>query len=58
MVETKIALHNLIDVAVDVFNGKSTVNYVHVNRVLHELVNHMGIADKEVSWYLVVLSRT
>ena len=55
MVETKIALHNLIDVAVDIHDGKSVVNFVHVNRVLHELVNHLGIADKEVGETLTIL---
>jgi len=45
---TKVPLHNFIDLSVDIHERKSTVNFVYLNRVLHELVNHLGIGDLEI----------
>eukprot|EP00116_Pleurobrachia_bachei_P017603 sb/3477865/ len=42
---TKVELHQFIDHAVDIHESKSTVNYVYLNRVLHELVKHLGISN-------------
>lgn len=45
---TKVELHQFIDLSVDIHERKSTVNFVYLNRVLHELVNHLGIGNLEV----------
>ena len=59
---TKVELHQFINHAVDIHDSKSTVNYVYLNRVLHELAKHMGISNMEVNSgcmkcepYLVIL---
>jgi len=44
----KVELHRFIDLSVDVHERKSTVNFVYLNRVLHELVNHLGIGNLEI----------
>eukprot|EP00116_Pleurobrachia_bachei_P005538 sb/3465800/ len=46
---TKVELHQFIDHAVDIHESKSTVNYVYLNRVLHELVKHLGISNLQIS---------
>ena len=46
---TKVELHQFINHAVDIHDSKSTVNYVYLNRVLHELAKHMGISNMEVN---------
>ncbi|KAL5268881.1 hypothetical protein ACHWQZ_G002645 [Mnemiopsis leidyi] len=45
---TKVELHQFIDLSVDIHERKSTVNFVYLNRVLHELVNHLGIGNLEI----------
>ena len=45
---TKVELHQFIDCAVDIHERKSTVNFVYLNRVLHELAKHCGISNLEV----------
>jgi len=45
---TKVELHQFIDLSVDIHEQKSTVNFVYLNRVLHELVKHLGIGNLEV----------
>lgn len=47
---TKVELHQFINHAVDIHDSKSTVNYVYLNRVLHELAKHMGISNMEVNY--------
>ena len=50
---TKVELHQFIDLSVDIHEQKSTVNFVYLNRVLHELVKHLGIGNLEVRYKLV-----
>ncbi|XP_063684176.1 glutamine-rich protein 2-like isoform X3 [Bolinopsis microptera] len=45
---TKVELHQFIDLSVDIHEQKSTVNFVYLNRVLHELVKHLGIGNLEI----------
>jgi len=45
---TKVELHQFIDLSVDIHERKSTVNFVYLNRVLHELVKHCGIGNLEI----------
>lgn len=45
---TKVPLHKFIDFSVDIHEKKSTVNFVYLNRILHELVNHLGVGDLEI----------
>lgn len=45
---TKFELHEFIDSAIDIHDRKSTVNFVYLNRVLHEMANKLGISNLEV----------
>ena len=45
---TKVELSQLVDLAVDIHQHKSNVNFVYLNKVLHELVKHLGITGLEV----------
>jgi len=45
---TKVELSQLVDLAVDIHEHKSNVNFVYLNKVLHELVKHLGITGLEI----------
>ena len=51
---TKVELHQLIDLSVDIHEGRSNVNFTYLNRILHELVKHLGIGSTTVSFYFLI----